>query len=81
MTDEEIDQMSPMNLYFYFQTLEEPTFSYNFQENYEAVKYTYRIWVTGNVILLILAVLSIAASFFMSRETVVVTGWSGSEWQ
>ena len=81
MTDEEIDQMSPMELFFYFQTLEEPTFSYNFQDNYEAVKDTYRIWVTGNGILFILAVLSIVASFFMPRQTIEVTGWSGSEWR
>jgi len=81
MTDERIDHMMPMELYFYFQTLEEPTFSYNFTENYEAVKDTYRIWVTVNVILFILALLSITASFFMPRQTVTVTGWSGSEWQ
>ena len=81
MEDEEIDRMMPMDLFFYFRTLEEPTFSYNFQDNYEAVKDTYRIWVTANIILFILAVLSIVASFFMPRQTVEVTGWSGSEWR
>jgi hypothetical protein len=81
MSEEEIDRMMPMDLYFYFRTLKEPTFSYNFQDNYEAIKDTYRIWVTGNTILLMLAFLSIVASFFMPRQTVVVTGWSGSEWQ
>jgi hypothetical protein len=81
MTDEEIDQMLPMELFFYFQTLDEPTFSYNFQDNYEAIKDTYRIWGTGNGILFILAVLSLAASFFMPRQTVEVTGWSGNEWR
>ena len=81
ITDQHIDHMLPMELYFYFQTLEEPTFSYNFIENYEAVKDTYRIWVTVNVILFILSFLSITASFFMPRQTAVVTGWSGSEWQ
>jgi hypothetical protein len=81
MTDEDIDRMMPMNLYFYFQTLEQPTFSYNFDSNYEAVKDTYRIWVTANIILFILALASITVSFFMPRQTVVVTGWSGSEWQ
>jgi hypothetical protein len=79
--DEHIDRMMPMELYFYFRTLEEPTFSYHFAENYEAVKDTYRIWVTVNVILFILALLSITVSFFIPRQTVVVTGWSGSEWQ
>jgi len=79
--DEHINHMMPMELYFYFQTLEEPTFSYNFIDNYDAVKDTYRIWVTVNVILFILSLLSITASFLMPRQTVVVTGWSGSEWQ
>ena len=81
MTDEDIDRMMPMDLYFYFRTLEEPTFSLNFRDNYEAVKDTHRIWVTVNIIMFILSVLSIIASFFMPRQTVVVTGWSGSEWQ
>jgi hypothetical protein len=81
MTDEGIDRMSPMELYHYFRTLEEPTFSYNFQDNYEALKDTYRIWVTVNIILFILAILSLITSFFMPRYTVVVTGWSGSDWR
>ncbi|MDR0328294.1 MAG: hypothetical protein LBI05_08375 [Planctomycetaceae bacterium] len=81
MTDDGIDQMSPINLYFYFRTLESLPFSYHFQENYEAVKDTYRIWVVGNAILFILSLSSIVASFFMPRHTVVVTGWSGSEWR
>ena len=80
MTDEIIDQMMPMELHFYFQTLEEPMFSFNFLENYEAVWATYRIWVTVNIILAILALLSITVSFFMPRQNVVVTGWSGTEW-
>jgi len=80
MTDEHIDQMMPMDLYLYFQTLKEPMFSYNFRDNYEAVKDTYRIWVTVNIILLILAFSSIIVSFFMPKQNVVVTGWSGSEW-
>ena len=80
MTNEKIDQMMPMELYLYFLTLEHPTFSYNFVDNYEAVKDTYRIWVTVNIILFLLAVSSITVSFFLSKQTVVVTGWSGSEW-
>jgi len=80
MRDEYIDRMMPMELHFYFQTLEEPTFSYNFRENYEAVWATYRIWVTVNVIVFILAFASIVVSFFMPKYSVVVTGWSGSEW-
>ena len=80
MRDEYIDQMMPMQLHTYFQTLREPTFSYNFRENYEAVLATYRIWVTVNVIVFILAFASIVVSFFMPKQNVIVTGWSGSEW-
>ena len=81
MSNEAIDYMMPMDLYFYFQTLEEPTFSYNFQDNYEGIKDNYRIWVTGTIIVLLLAFLSIVASFFMPRQTVEIAGWSGSEWR
>ena len=81
MTDEHIDHMMPMELFFYFRTLKEPTFSYNYIDNYTAIKETYRIQATATAILLFLAMLSIVASFFMPRQQVVVTGWSGSEWQ
>ena len=80
MSDEDIDEMMPMDLHYYFLTLESPTFSHNFEENYSAVKDTYRIWWTGIIIVGVLAFSSIIASFFMPRQTVVVTGWSGSEW-
>ena len=80
MTDERIDQMTPMELHLFFQTLEEPMFSYNFMENYDAVWKTYRIWITVNIVLFILACSSIVVSFFMPKQNVVVTGWSGSEW-
>ena len=80
MTDAEIDLMMPMELYLYFLTLEEPTFSYNFIDNYEAVKDTYRIWITVNIILFLLAVSSIVVSFCLPKQIVVVTGWSGNEW-
>jgi hypothetical protein len=78
---ESIDNMMPMGLYHYFRTLEHPTFGQEFQENFEAVKDTYRIWVTVNIVLLILSLSSIVVSFFLPRQTVVITGWSGSEWQ
>ena len=80
MSEEEIDRMEPTDLFRYFRTLENLTFSYNFQVNYEAVKDTYRIWVTTTIILFILAFSSIVVSFFMPRQEVVVTGWSGSDW-
>ena len=80
MTNERIDQMMPMEFHQFFLTLEEPTFSINFRENYEAVWQTYYIWICANVILYLLALASIGASFFMPKQNVVVTGWSGSEW-
>ena len=81
ITDEDIDRMMPMDLYFFFQTLKEPTFSYNYIDNYDAIKDAYRIKVTANVILFILSILSIVASFFMPKQQTIVTGWSGSEWR
>ena len=81
MTDEIIDNMMPMELFFYFQTLKEPMFSHNFLDNYDAIKDTYRIRVTATMILLVLAVLSIVASFFMPKRQTLVTGWSGNEWR
>ena len=81
VTDEKIDQMTPINLFLFFKTLEEPTFSNNFRDNYEAVWATYRIWIVVNVVLFILVFSSIVTSFFMPKRCVVVTGWSGSEWQ
>ncbi|MCL2709364.1 MAG: hypothetical protein FWE95_00655 [Planctomycetaceae bacterium] len=80
MTDERIDQMTPIEFHQFYLTLEEPTFSINFRENYDAVWKTYRIWITVNVIMYILALASIGVSFVMPKQNVVVTGWSGSEW-
>ena len=80
MTDEYIDHMMPMELHVYFLKLEEPTFSYNFRDNYAAVLSTHRIWTTVNVFVFILAFVSIVVSFFMPKQNVIVTGWSGSEW-
>jgi hypothetical protein len=81
MTDEHIDHMMPMELFFYFRTLEHPTFSYNFQNNYEAIKDRHRIWLVVNGMLFFLSLLSIVASFFMPKKKVAVIGWSGSEWE
>ena len=81
MTDEYIDQMMPMDLYFYFRTLEKPMFGYNVIDNYDALKDRHRIWVTVDIILFFLAVLGVVASFFMPKQNAVVTGWSGSDWQ
>jgi hypothetical protein len=80
VTDEDIDYMPPMQLHIFFRTLEKPTFSYNFQETYDGVKDSYRIWVTVDIILFLLALGSIVASCFLPKQNVVVTGWSGSDW-
>ena len=80
MTDEYIDRMTPMELHSFFLTLEKPMFSHNFMEKYDAVWTTYYIWVTVNIVMFVLAFISIVVSFFMPKQNVVVTGWSGSEW-
>ncbi|MDR2438082.1 MAG: hypothetical protein LBE12_01770 [Planctomycetaceae bacterium] len=80
--DEHFDRMSPMELYFHFKILERgPNFSYNFQENYQALQNTYYIRVVAATILLFLVILSFISSFFMPKRDVIVTGWSGSEWK
>lgn len=81
MTNENIDQMMPMDLYFYYRTLEKPTFSYNYIDNYQALKDTHNIKVTATIVLFVISLLSIVVSFFMPRRNAVVTGWSGSDWR
>ncbi|MDR1142183.1 MAG: hypothetical protein LBL62_10855 [Planctomycetaceae bacterium] len=80
--NEDFDRMSPMELYFHFKNLERgPNFSYNFQENYQALQDAYHIRVATATVLLCLVLASFAASFFMPKRDVIVTGWSGSEWK
>ncbi|MDR0703942.1 MAG: hypothetical protein LBF88_03050 [Planctomycetaceae bacterium] len=80
--NEDFDQMNPMELYFYFKILERgPNFSYNFQENYQALRDAYHIRVAAGAVVLFLVLMSFTASFFMPKRDVIVTGWSGSEWK
>jgi hypothetical protein len=81
--NEDFDQMRPMELYFHFKILERegPNFSYNFQENYQALRDAYHIRVAAGVVVLFLVLLSFTASFFMPKRDTIVTGWSGSEWK
>jgi hypothetical protein len=80
--DEDFDRMSPMELYFHFKLFERgPNFSYNFQENYQALRDAYHIRVAASAGVLFLVLLSFTASFFMPKRDVIVTGWSGSEWK
>ena len=79
--NEDIDRMSPMELFFYFRNFEEgPNFSYNFQENYQSLKDAWHIRVVTGCVLVFLGLLSLISSFFMPKRDVVVTGWSGTEW-
>lgn len=81
MRDEDFDRMSSIELFFYFQRLKEgPNFSYNFQENYQTLKDAYVIRTTTAAILFVLSISCLVASFFMPKRNVVVTGWSGTEW-
>jgi hypothetical protein len=80
--NEHFDRMSPMELYFHFKILERgPNFSYNFQENYQALQDAYYIRLTAATVLLFLVIISFISSFFMPKRDVIVTGWSGSEWK
>jgi hypothetical protein len=80
--NEHFDRMSPMELYFHFKILERgPNFSYNFQENYQALWDAYYIRIVAAGILLFLVITSFISSFFMPKRDVIVTGWSGSEWK
>jgi len=79
--NEDFDRMSPIELLFYFQMLEKgPNFSYNFQDNYQALKDAYTIRGAAASLCVFLSLLSIVASFFMPKKNVVVTGWSGTNW-
>ncbi|MDR0611111.1 MAG: hypothetical protein LBG58_13460 [Planctomycetaceae bacterium] len=80
--NEDFDRMTPMEHYFHFKLLESgPNFSYNFQENFQALRDAYHIRVVAGAVMLFLVLLSFTASFFMPKRDVIVTGWSGSEWQ
>lgn len=81
MRDDIIDRMTPMELYFYFTYFQNgPNFSYNFQENYQALKDAWHIRMAAGGFFVFLGLLSLVGSFFMPKQDVIVTGWSGTEW-
>ncbi|MGL4595619.1 MAG: hypothetical protein ACRCUY_12915 [Thermoguttaceae bacterium] len=78
----DIDYLLPMDLYRYFLHLEQgPSYSMNFQENFEALTNAYKIRVAATAGFVGLALFFIILAFFMPKQNVVVTGWSGSEWE
>jgi ribosomal protein S27E len=80
-TDEHIDEMLPFDLFRYFEILKMGSnFSYNFQINYQELKYVYYTRVVFFSFLVILSAASFIASFFMPKKGVIIDGWSGSEW-
>jgi ribosomal protein S27E len=80
-TDEQIDSMSPFDLFRYFEILTRGSnFSYNFQINYQELKYVYYTRVAFFSLLVILSAASFTASFFMPKREIIIDGWSGSEW-
>ncbi|GHT14859.1 hypothetical protein FACS1894170_12200 [Planctomycetales bacterium] len=81
MSDDIIDRMMPIDLYVYFQSLRTPTLSYNFLDNYEAVKDTHKIWLIFGGIWLAVGIVCIILAFFMPKQSIEVTGWSGSDWR
>ncbi|MDR3232755.1 MAG: hypothetical protein LBT46_03670 [Planctomycetaceae bacterium] len=76
-----IDSLMPFEFGLYFRTLKTPTFSYNFQDNYQAVKDTHRVWLIWGGIWTAAALACIGISFFMPKQNIEVTGWSGNEWK
>lgn len=79
---EHFDAMSPIELFYHFQTLGSgPNFSYNFQENYQALKDAYWIRVTTGIVVFVLGLFFLIASFFMPKRNVEVIGWSGTDWR
>lgn len=79
---EHFDMMSPIELFYHFQTLGSgPNFSYNFQENYQSLKDAYYIRVTTGIVVFVLGLLFFIASFFMPKRNVEVIGWSGTDWK
>jgi hypothetical protein len=81
MSDEIIDRMMPIDLYLYFQSLRKPTLSYNFLDNYEAVKDTHKIWLIFGGVWLAVGIVCIILAFSMPKQNIEVTGWSGSDWR
>ncbi|MDR1486000.1 MAG: hypothetical protein LBT09_14425 [Planctomycetaceae bacterium] len=80
--DEHIDMMLPFDLYRYFEVLKlGANFSYNFQMNYQELKYVYYTHIAISALLVVLFVSCITASFFMPKRGVVIDGWTGSDWE
>ncbi|MDR2170931.1 MAG: hypothetical protein LBP59_12380 [Planctomycetaceae bacterium] len=81
-TDDDIDKMLPFDLFRYFEVLKlGSNFSYNFQMNYQELKYVYYTRVVIFSLLVVLSVVSFVVSFFMPKRGVIIDGWVGSEWE
>jgi ribosomal protein S27E len=80
-SDEHIDMMSPFDLHRYFEVLKlGANFSYNFQMNYQELKYVYYTRIAVAALLVVLSLASIITSFFMPKRNVTIDGWLGSDW-
>ncbi len=81
ITDEGIDGLPPIDLYYYFLWLkQEQNFGGNFYENYQALVDAYYIRVVTLAILVLVGAGFVIAGFFMPKRSEEVTGWSGGEW-
>ncbi|MDR1053700.1 MAG: hypothetical protein LBL39_05945 [Planctomycetaceae bacterium] len=81
ITDDHIDQMLPFDLFRYYEIFKlGSNFSYNFQMNYQELKYVYYTRVSIFSLLVVLSIASIVVSLFMPKRGVVVDGWTGSDW-
>ena len=82
MQPEYIDYMTPFEVFMYFRTLKSgPMLSYNFQENYGALKDAYLIRVSAGAIGVGLGLLSIVASLLLPKRTRVVGVRKGADWK
>ena len=81
MEDWHFSMMMPIQLFYHFNNLgDSPNLSYNFQENYAALKDAYYIRLTAGIVLLLVALGFTISSFFLPKADAEVINWSGTEW-
>jgi DNA-directed RNA polymerase subunit RPC12/RpoP len=81
-TDENIDNMLPFDLFRYFEVLKLGTnFGYNFQMNYQDLKYAYYTRIAVFSLLVVISAASLIISSFMPKRGIIVDGWTGNEWK
>ncbi|GHT25867.1 hypothetical protein FACS18942_01990 [Planctomycetales bacterium] len=81
LEDRHFAMMMPIELFYHFHNLgESPNLSYNFQENYAALKDAYYIRLAAGIALVLLSLGLAVSSFFLPKAEAEVINWSGTEW-